>query len=320
MELWQLKQRQSLPLEAKIIHTQNVIRQWYEHYDGQVYVSFSGGKDSTVLLSLVRELYPEVPAVFDDTGLEYPEIKDFVKTIDNVITIKPSMPFNQVIEHYGYPVLSKEQANQIYRCRVTKLPHIKKKYLEGINPDGTSTLFKLTKLGKKLYYSDFKISAECCGIMKKAPFKKFEKKTGLKQISGMLADEGILRQQSYLRTGCNAFDNLRPRSMPLAIWTEQDILRYIVQFKLSYSKIYGEILKVVDLKEGTNFSLFDEPHYKYITTGAERTGCMFCMFGVHMEKEPNRFQRMKLTHPKQYDYCINKLGLGQVLDYIGVKY
>ena len=54
--------------------------------------------------------------------------------------------------------------------------------------------------------------------------------------------------------------------------------------------------------------------------GAQRTGCMFCMFGLHLEKEPNRFQRMALTHPKQYDFCVNKLGCGKVLDYIGVPY
>ena len=52
---------------------------------------------------------------------------------------------------------------------------------------------------------------------------------------------------------------------------------------------------------------------------------MFCMFGAHLEKEPNRFQRMKVNYPKQYDFCIrpieeNGLGLGGVMDYIGVKY
>ena len=56
------------------------------------------------------------------------------------------------------------------------------------------------------------------------------------------------------------------------------------------------------------------------TTGAKRTGCMFCMFGVHLEKEPNRFQRMALTHPKQYEFCIHKLGCGKVLDFLGVPY
>ena len=64
MELWQLQQKQSLPLEAKIAMTQQRIREWYEHWDGEVYVSFSGGKDSTVLLHIVRQMYPDVPAVF----------------------------------------------------------------------------------------------------------------------------------------------------------------------------------------------------------------------------------------------------------------
>ena len=69
MELWELKQKQSLPLEAKIAMTLRRIREWYEYWDGNVYVSFSGGKDSTVLLHLVRQHYPGVPAVFSDTGL-----------------------------------------------------------------------------------------------------------------------------------------------------------------------------------------------------------------------------------------------------------
>jgi len=64
---------------------------------------------------------------------------------------------------------------------------------------------------------------------------------------------------------------------------------------------------------------------KLKTTGLDRTGCMFCMFGCHLEKEPNRFQKMKITHPQIYNYCMKPieeggLGLGRVLDYIGVKY
>ena len=55
---------QSLPLEAKIVKSQLRIREWYEYWNGEVYVSFSGGKDSTVLLHLVRELYPDVPLCF----------------------------------------------------------------------------------------------------------------------------------------------------------------------------------------------------------------------------------------------------------------
>lgn len=88
-----LAQRQSLPLEAKIEMSKKRIREWYEHYDGDVYVAFSGGKDSTVLLHLVRSMYPDVEAVFSDTGLEYPEIREFVKTIDNVTWVKPKKNF-----------------------------------------------------------------------------------------------------------------------------------------------------------------------------------------------------------------------------------
>lgn len=76
-----LKQMQSVPLEGKIIMTQLRIRAWYEHWDGDVYVSFSGGKDSTVLKHIVDSMYKDVPAVFVNTGLEYPEIQQFVRDI-----------------------------------------------------------------------------------------------------------------------------------------------------------------------------------------------------------------------------------------------
>ena len=112
-----LKQRQSLPLHLKIELSKNRIKQFYEHFDGKVYVSFSGGKDSTVLLHLVRSLYSDIPAVFIDTGLEYPEIRNFVKSLDNTIILRPDLPFHKVIEEYGYPVISKEVAKFIEENR-----------------------------------------------------------------------------------------------------------------------------------------------------------------------------------------------------------
>lgn len=113
-----LKMRQALPLEVKVRMTQQRIREWINEFgvDG-VYVSFSGGKDSTVLLHIARQIYPDIKAVFVDTGLEYPEIREFVKTFDNVDWIKPKKNFKRVIQEYGYPVISKDVAQCVYDVR-----------------------------------------------------------------------------------------------------------------------------------------------------------------------------------------------------------
>ena len=139
---YDLAQMQSLPLSAKILMSQQRIRDWYEHWDGQVYISFSGGKDSTVLLDLVRKIYPDVPAVFCDTGLEYPEVRAFVKTFDNVDWIHPEKynrktkiweryAFPQVIQDVGYTVPSKEQAAFIQEYRDTSSEKLKNIRLNG---------------------------------------------------------------------------------------------------------------------------------------------------------------------------------------------
>lgn len=301
-----LKQRQSLPLHLKIELSKNRIKQFYDHFDGKVYVSFSGGKDSTVLLHLVRSLYPDVPAVFIDTGLEYPEVKGFVKSKDNIIILRPEFPFNKVIEQYGYHVISKEVAKFIEDNRRNPNGYTAKKF--NSNSDYVKkygSRYDLSKW-KFLRDSDIKISAECCNVMKKKPAKKFEKETGLKPFIATMAAESNLRKQEYIKKGCNSFDVKRPASTPLGFWTEQDILKYLVEFDVSYCPVYGEILQ--------------DNSGKYYTTRAKRTGCMFCMFGVHTEKSPNKFELMRETHPKLHDYCINKLGCGKVLDFIGVKY
>lgn len=295
MELWQLRQRQSLPLEAKIIMSQRRIREWYEHWDGQVYVSFSGGKDSTVLLSLVRELYPNVPAVFVDTGLEYPEIREFVKTVDNVVWLRPKMTFAEVIQKYGYPVISKEQSQYIEEIRATKSEKLRKKRLYGKPGDinKKQLLGKIAECNKFLINAPFKISDKCCKNMKKNPFKEYEK-NGYKMFTGEMARDSRARQRTWLANGCNAFEIKRPKSAPLSFWMETDIWEYIHTKSIPYSKIYD--------------------------MGYTRTGCMFCMFGVHREPHPNRFERMKYTHPTQWEYCMFKLGLAEVLDYIGVPW
>ena len=111
----ELYQWQALPLGVKVRMTKARIRDWVETWgeDG-VYISFSGGKDSTALLHLAREEYPNIKAVFVDTGLEYPEIREFVKKFDNVDWLKSKKTFKQVIADYGYPFISKEVSERIY--------------------------------------------------------------------------------------------------------------------------------------------------------------------------------------------------------------
>lgn len=104
---------QSWDLDRKIQVTTARIMEWYEHYNGLVYVAFSGGKDSTVLLDLVRRIYPDVPAVFCDTGLEFPEIRQFARSVENVVVLRPEMNFKKVIETYGYPIVSKRVADTV---------------------------------------------------------------------------------------------------------------------------------------------------------------------------------------------------------------
>lgn len=301
-----LKIMQSWSLERKIQVTQTRIIEWYQRYEGQVYVSFSGGKDSTVLLDLARRIYPNIKGVFADTGLEYPEIREFVKTKENIEWIRPKIPFNQVIEKYGFPIISKEISRDIEVAKNKPDGKTAEKFKR--DSDYTKKYGDRWCLEKYAYLieSPFKISNKCCNIMKKNPLKLFFKESGLRPIIATMASESALRKKDWLANGCNAFENKNPISKPMSFWTEQDVFTYLKRFNIPYCSVYGEI---IEDKKG-----------KFKTTKLDRTGCMFCMFGVHLEKEPNRFQRMKITHPKQYDYCINKLGLGEILDYIGVKY
>ena len=291
MEVWELKQRQSLPLEAKVKLSLSRIRQFYDYFNGNVYISFSGGKDSTVLLNIVRSLYPKVPAVFVNTGLEYPEIVKFVKTIDDVVWLRPKMNFKDVLEKYGYPVVSKETSQKIYDIRNTKSEKTRNRRLYG---DDKGNMGKLSNRWRFLINAPFLISSKCCDVLKKRPSKLYEKETGNKPYLGLMASDSRGRRNVYLQSGCNNFNSNRPVSNPLMVWLEKDIWEYIKKYNIPYSGIY------------------DMGRYR-------GTGCMFCMFGLHLEKGPNKFQLMEKTHPKLYKYCMKNLGCRKVLDYIGVS-
>lgn len=332
-----LKQMQSLPLSAKILMTKRRIKDWYDYFDGQVYVAFSGGKDSTVLLHLAREVYSDIEAVFVNTGLEYPEIQMFVKTFDNVTILRPKMRFDEVIKKYGYPLISKSVSNCVRGARLGQQSRIN--LLNGKDCDGSDRHSKFSQLKyKPLLAVDFEISEMCCDVMKKSPCHTYTRKTGKKPILATMAQESMLREKNWIKYGCNAFDAKHKQSAPMSFWTEQDVLQYIKQYNVPIASVYGNIVyKDGDpnqIRIGDYLNEYAEAD-NLATTGCNRTGCIFCAFGCHLEKEPSRFQRLKETHPRQYEYCINGgeydengvwkpskegLGMGHVFDELNKIY
>lgn len=273
-------QRRSLPLAQKVILAQRRIRAWYEAHQGEVYISFSGGKDSTVLLDLVWSLYPEVPAVFADTGLEFPEVRAFVQGFSGVVMLRPRHSFKDIIDRFGYPVVGKEVAQACHDIRYGKS--------EKLNAH------RLTQLGEKWRYlldAPFPISHKCCYHLKKYPFWRYEKETGRVGYQGTMAGESRLRLFAYLKNGCNAFALNHPRSTPLAVWTDADIWEYLRAHGLPYASVYDQ--------------------------GYTRTGCVFCAFGCYPGgASADKFTTLATTHPSLHRYCMDRLGMGGVLDYV----
>ena len=173
--------------------------------------------------------------------------------------------------------------------------------------------------------SPFEISDRCCSIMKKGPAKAYAKETGRHPMTAQMAEESFLRQSQWIKHGCNAFDTKNPISNPMSFWTEQDVLRYIRENNLKIASVYGDIVPDDEELDGqlsfADFGLMEDRR-RLKTTGCKRTGCMFCGFGCHMEKPgEGRFEKMKITHPKLYEYIMKPkeeggLGYKTVIDWI----
>jgi 3'-phosphoadenosine 5'-phosphosulfate sulfotransferase (PAPS reductase)/FAD synthetase len=293
LEDYQVRQRVGMPLDAKIEWANRAIRTWYDRWDGMVYVAYSAGLDSTALLHLVRSMFPEVPAVFWDTGLEFPEIRALAKETENCEMRRPKMTFRQVIDKYGYPVVSKRVAQYVHEARTGgEGSNIYRLRTEGIRKDGSfSPMTKISNKWQFLIDAPFRVSDKCCLAMKKRPSAQYEKETGRKAIVGVCATESNQRWLTYRQYGCNSFDTKRPRSWPLAIWTRANVTEYIRENAIPYAAVYD--------------------------MGYTRTGCMFCAFGAHL-RNPNQFERLAETHPKIWLYCMNQLGMAPVLNACGV--
>ena len=378
----ELYQWQALPLNIKVRMTAERIRNWVNEFgeDG-VYLSFSGGKDSTVLGHIIREVcgYKNIPFVFVDVPTQYPELKQFAKTFDNLVILKPKISFAEVCEKYGFPMISKEVSNCVsgarkyvkyldsqksdntiltdrqtvpYACymadllgidrRVNKgnadyqslkmgvIPSGSKRRLDRLNGvlldnNGEKSQFNMEKY-KFTLDAPFDISDKCCDYLKKEPAHEYEKKTRRKPILATMATESKVRTQKWLQEGCNAFDCKRPHSKPMSFWTEQDVLLYIKENNLPICSVYGEIVtdyeamgQCENQMSFADFGIFDNERPLLKTTGCQRTGCVLCGFGCHLEKE-SRFLRLKETHPKFHNllYVLKNNGVtyAEAIDWV----
>lgn len=192
-----------------------------------------------------------------------------------------------------------EDAPVRYKILIGKLEHKEK----GVPTGEISRMYDKSRY-KFFLDAPFNISAQCCKVMKKRPIHKYAKATGRKPMTAQMACESRLRTQKWLQAGCNAFDSDNPISNPLSFWTEQDILAYIVKYDLQICSVYGDIVEDYGNDIDGQMTLADygffEKEKRYKTTGCERTGCMLCGFGCHLEKCPNRLQKLKETHPGMY--------------------
>ena len=239
--------------------------------------------------------------------------REFVKTIDNVTWLKPKMTFRQVIQKYGYPFVSKEVAHKMHDWQ-TSHSKGKRSYVDDqlagnyVSKNGKTNMVSIKKWAF-LTDAPFDISHKCCNVMKKTPVKKYNTETGRKAFTGLIANESTLRTQNWLKYGCNAFTMKNPQSNPMAFWTEQDVLNYIKINQIPIASVYGDIeidYEALDQEKGqmTFSDLLGIPEtFPLKTTGCQRTGCMFCGFGCHLNND-QRFCLMKKTHPKQYDYIM----------------
>ncbi len=327
MEVWEFKQKQSLPYLAKVEHAKRRAAEFYDEItiikDANVHVSV-GGLDSLTLLLFIRKyIDSSIPAVSVST-LEDKSIQRIHQQL-GITSLNPYKSKVEVIDDCGYPIISKEKAAKIQTlCNPTeknktvrnaimtgdcgKQGHFAKNSRMKL-PQKWLNLFggmENEKYGTNYKIAPFKVSADCCYFMKEKPCDDWAKQNNSYPYLGLMASEGGRREKALMKNGCNYYGKTTTRSAPFAIFMRQDILQLALDLEVPIPEIYGTIERKSD---GTLY-----------TTRAQRTGCSMCGFGIHLEKRPHRFDRLREDNPKEWEFWMYTKGWGAVLDYIGVEW
>ena len=287
-----LRRLQKKPFAWKVDHAKDVIREFYERENGMVYVSFSGGKDSLVVLNLVRSMYAEVPAVFGNTGIEFPEQVKFVRTFANVTEVYPVKHFPKILKEDGIVYPSKEVAMYVKDARNGVKYAVNA--FEGKDTEGNENRYK-ARFKKYAYLLDcgVKISPDCCELMKEKPMRDYERRENKSPIIGTRAEESFRRAVGWMKSGCNSFSNGRHKSTPLSLWLESDVMRYIDKNGITLSAMYSE-------------------------GGMRRTGCMFCPVPIAHGDYKN-IEYAREHHPKMYKTIMEKFGLLEMMKKVSIE-
>lgn len=336
METYEFIQKQSLPYEAKIVHAERIAREfedWAIEHGHNICVSV-GGLDSITLYCFLKSIGIGVTPV-SVSSIEDKSNQEIHKQIPGMVFIKPYKSKVQVIREFGFPVISKDKAGKIQMLQRPSEKNATVRHAIMTGECGALGKFKTIKTGSRMrlpqkwlnlfggpenekYGTDyqtagFRVSPDCCYWMKEKPVHDWQKANNMIPYLGLMASEGGQREKSLTRNGCNYFGKTVVRSCPFAIFSRQDTLQLAVDLKAPVPKIYGEIVR--------------DSNGELRTTRAQRTGCSMCGFGIHIEKRPHRFDRLREDNPKEWEFWMYKcakdedgrvFGWGEVLDYIGV--
>jgi len=312
------------PYKAKITHAVVVAQEFYRATGGMVFCSV-GGLDSITLLHFLRSYVNDsIPGV-TLSSLEDKSIQKIHRSLPNMVFLKPYKTKVQVIRDHGYPVISKEKANKIKMLQnpsernatvrnaiVTGDTGVYGGWRKGTRmklPDKWLQLFgglENQRYGTNYKISPFMVSGDCCYYMKEKPARDYAKTSGRYGYMGLMASEGGQREKALMKNGCNLYGKTTIRSCPFAIFSRTDLLQLSMDLKVPIPEIYGKIQR--------------HPDGTLETTKAKRTGCSMCGFGIHIEKRPHRFDRLRETNFKEWKFWMYDMGWGKVLDYIGVEW
>lgn len=360
---------QALPYEVKIKRAELRAREYIEKLDDMelnAHVSV-GGLDSIVLLVFLHSIGIHVPAI-SVSSLEDKSIQRVHKAL-GVEIVKPGKSEVEILNEFGFPVISKRIAGKIDTLQhpTEKNKTVRHAIITGeCGAQGhyaKNSRMKLPQKWLELFagyenenegvnyrIAPFKVSNKCCQYMKEQPCDRWAKEHSSCPFLGLMASEGGQREEALTDHGCNYFGKTVIRSAPFTPFLRQDILILAIDM----DKWYHEHIDVFEeafheqpygrnpdgsLKEyepletiipGIYGTIERKPDGTLYTTGAQRTGCSMCGFGVHMETRPHRFDRLRVRNSKEWEFWMygcctdpetgEKFGWGRVLDYIGVEW